>query len=75
MDKDILVGCITAVLITLILVLGVAISYNTSVERNIEKELKLKEKEYETEIRLKEINFEQALKAREIELYGEVKDE
>ena len=43
MDKDILVGCITAVLIILILVLGVAISYNTSVERNIEKELKLKE--------------------------------
>lgn len=75
MDKDILVPCITVVLITLILVLGIAIPYSISEKRNIEKELKLKEKEYEAEIQLKEINFEQALKVREIELYGEVKDE
>lgn len=45
LDKNILAGCITAVLITLILVLGIAIPCSISEERNIEKELKLKEME------------------------------
>lgn len=51
MDKDILVGYITAVLITLILVLGIAIPRSISEERNIEKELKLKEMEIYGEIK------------------------
>lgn len=43
MDEDFVVGCITAIIITLIIVLGIAIPCLISEERNIEKEITFKE--------------------------------
>ena len=45
MDKDFLVGCITGIIITLIITLGIAIPCSISEKRNIDKEIMLKRME------------------------------
>ena len=56
-NSDLLLGYITAILITLILVLGIAIPRSISEERNIEKELKIKEMEIYKEERSDDLSI------------------
>ena len=43
LDPDLVFACLTAIIVVIILILGIAIPGSISEERNIEKEIKLKE--------------------------------